>query len=301
VLAAVALAVLLALLPAVLGPYGVSVATEMLIFALFAASLHLIMGPGGLISFGHAAYFGLGAYGAALAVTWLDWPLPLAIAAGVALALAGAAVFAGLALRLTGVYLAMLTLAFAQIVWSTAFQWYDVTGGDNGLLGIWPPRWLSDPAAYYWFCLALGALALAATWSVVFSPFGYQLRAVRDAPARAAALGIPPRRRQRQAFVAAGGLAGLAGALFAFHKGSVFPDLLAIPQSVDALVMVLLGGLHSLTGPVFGAALWTFAKIGLVSATDHWRGLLGLIIIGLCIALPGGLATLREIFARRPA
>lgn len=287
----------LALLPLVADAYVLSVATEILIFALFAASLHLMMGVGGMVSFGHAAFFGLGAYGAALATLGWGAPMAVGLVTGPLLALAGAAVAGWLCVRLSGVYLAMLTLAFAQIVWSVVFQWQDVTGGDNGLLGMWPDRWASDPAVFFWLTLGLCGGAIALTRHIAFSPMGYALRACRDSVRRAEAIGLDRARAQWVGFVLAGGLAGLAGALFAYLKGSVFPDVLGIPVSVDALVMVLLGGLGSLTGPLVGAVAYKTLAIVVSSWTDHWPLILGALIVGLVIAAPDGLTGLAHRLA----
>ena len=202
------------------------------VFVLFAASLHFLMGPGGMVSFGHAAYLGLGAYAAALLARSL--PMEVALIAAPIAAAAGALVCGWFSVRLSGVYLAMLTLAFAQIAWSVVFQWDSVTGGSNGLFGIRPALWLSDRNAYYVLALVVAAAAVASLWRMIFSPFGYALRAARDSPLRASAVGIDVRSVQWQAFVIAGLFAGIAGALYAFSKGSISPEVLAIPRSVDA-------------------------------------------------------------------
>ncbi len=280
---------LLAAAPLVLGPYGLGVLAEILIYALFAASLHLLMGPGGLVSFGHAAFFGLGAYGAALAATRLGLAMPAAIAAGVLLAGTGALLFGRLAVGLAGVYLAMLSLAFAQIAYAVAFQWVPVTGGDNGILGVWPPPWAASASGFYYMALVLCGGAAVLYRRVVFAPFGYALRAARDAAARAEASGIDVRRQRWLAFALAGAGAGLAGALYGFLKGSVFPETLAIGTSLDALMMVLLGGVHTVAGPVAGAAVYKALQIGLAAYTDYWRLVVGAALVGLVVAFPQGL------------
>ncbi|WP_375458359.1 ABC transporter permease [uncultured Enterovirga sp.] len=288
-----------ALLPLGAGSYLLTVAAELLIFALFAASLQFMMSTGGLVSFGHAAYFGLGAYGAALATKALGWPMPGAIATGIGLAAVGAALFGWFCVRLSGVYFAMLTLAFAQIAWSVAFQWTGVTGGDNGILGVWPPAWAASPTAFFYLTLAAAALGIAALRVVVFSPFGFALRAVRDSTLRAEAIGIDRGRVQWAAFTLAGAVAGLAGALFAFLKGSVFPDNLGIPLSVDGLVMVLLGGVETVSGAVVGALVFRTLTIVLMSYTDASKLVLGLLIIVLVVAFPRGIVgSLAELRAR---
>jgi branched-chain amino acid transport system permease protein len=285
-----ALGVALLAAPALVGDYALVLLIETLIFVLFAASLHFLMGPGGMVSFGHAAYFGLGAYTAALMVRWLAAPMLPSLAVAPVVAAVGALVFGWFCVRLSGVYLAMLTLAFAQIVWSVVFQWYDVTGGDNGILGVWPAAWARPRWAYYYLTLALTVACVVALRRVVFAPFGYALRAGRDSPLRADAIGIDVRRRQWLAFTLAGGFAGLAGALFAFAKGSVFPQAASIPTSIDGLVMVLLGGVQTMAGPIVGAAVYHGLEAEIMRATDYWRAAVGLAILALVLAFPQGLA-----------
>jgi branched-chain amino acid transport system permease protein len=294
-----ALLVALALLPAVHAGYTLVLLTDVLLFALFAVSLHFIMGPGGLHSFGHAAYFGLGAYGAGLLVHKAGAPMEAALAAGPWLAALGALGFGWFCVRLSGVYLAMLTLAFAQIAWSIVFQWDAVTGGSNGIVGIWPSAWLSGKTAYYYLTLVASAAGIALLWRALYSPFGYALRAGRDSPLRADAIGIDVRALQWAAFTFAGLFAGLAGALYAFSKGSISPETLSISRSVDGLVMVLLGGIQTLTGPVWGAALLTWLQDAVARGVDYWRALIGGVILLLVLAFPQGAAGfLRERFAR---
>jgi branched-chain amino acid transport system permease protein len=286
---AIVLALLLAALavaPVAGDEYALVLGTDMLVFALFAVSLHFIMGPGGMASFGHAAYFGLGAYAAALAARTLPMELALIVApfaAGV-----GALVFGWFCVRLSGVYLAMLTLAFAQITWATVYQWDALTGGSNGLVGVWPAAWLSSSAAYYWLTLIIAVGAIALLWRVVFAPFGYALRATRDSPRRAAAVGIDVRTIRWAGFVIAGLAAGLAGSLYAFSKGSISPESLSIPRSVDGLVMVLLGGLQTLFGPVAGAAMLSWLQDTLARHTEYWRAMLGTAILLLVLVFPQG-------------
>jgi branched-chain amino acid transport system permease protein len=293
------LAALLAL-PALAGEYAELLATEVFILALFAASLHFIMSVGGLVSFGHAAYFGIGAYACGLLLQRLALPMEIALPAAPLAAGAIAVLFGWFCIRLSGVYLAMLTLAFAQILWSAAFQsaW---TGGDNGILGVWPAAWVGSKTAYYYFTLALVALSLLCLRRAVFSPFGYALRAGRDSPLRADAIGIDVRRQQWAAFAAAGAFAGLAGGLHAFHKGSVFPNVLSIPQSVDALVMVLLGGVHTLSGPLVGAAVYHTLLAEVMRSLEYWRFIVGAVIVLLVVAFPQGIVGFAQRLASRDA
>jgi branched-chain amino acid transport system permease protein len=277
--------------------------TDIACFALFAVSLHFIMGPAGMVSFGHAAYFGLGAYAGALLFKKAGLPMELALVLAPLVAGLFAVVYGWFCVRLSGVYLAMLTLAFAQISWSIVFQWDELTSGSNGLVGIWPSAWLADKTVYYYLTLTLCGVGIALLWRALFSPFGYVLRAGRDSPLRAEAIGIDVRSFQWAAFVLAGALAGLAGAVFAFSKGSISPSSISIAQSTDGLVMVLLGGIDTLTGPVAGAALFTWLRDTLARETDFWRAALGLMILLIVLAFPQGLVGgLKSVVGRwRPA
>jgi branched-chain amino acid transport system permease protein len=296
-----ALLAVLVLLPPFLGDYGVSFMTELVIFALFAASLHFMMGPGGMHSFGHAAYFGLGSYGAALAVKWLAAPMALGILASPLLAGLAGVLFGWFCVRLSGVYLAMLTLAFAQIAWATAFQWVDITGGDNGILGVWPSEWAKPKLVYFYLALALAVAGVLALRQIIFSPFGYALRAGRDSPLRAEATGLNVQRLQWAGFTVAAIAAGLAGGLFAFFKGSVFPTYMAIPKSVDALLMVLLGGVQTISGPIVGAFVFAGLEEQLMRFTSYWRFILGLVIVLLVMLFPKGIAGTAQDWRERRA
>jgi branched-chain amino acid transport system permease protein len=193
----------------------------------------------------------------------------------------------------------MLTLAFAQIVWSIAFQWVAVTGGDNGILGVWPESWAASQSHFYWLSIAVAALAVAILRIIVFSPFGFALRATRDSPLRGEAIGIDGKRIQWTAFVIAGTFAGVAGALFAYLKGSVFPDSLGISLSVDALVMVLLGGVETVSGAIVGAIVYKALSIWLVSQTDLSKLVLGGIIVLIVVAFPKGIVGMLETIRHR--
>lgn len=288
-LAALALVAVLALLPAAGDAYALVLLIDIMIFAVFAASLHLMMGPGGMVSFGHAAYFGLGAYGAGLLLKKLMLPMEAALLLSPVIAGIGALIFGWFVVRLSGVYLAMLTLAFAQIAWASVFQWDDFTGGSNGLVGIWPAEWLKSKTVYYALTLLLCGAALYFIRRLIYAPFGFTLRAGRDSPLRCDSIGIDLKRHQWIAFSLAGALAGLAGGLFAFSKGSISPETMAIPRSVDGLVMVLLGGVQTLTGPLVGAAVFTWLQDEIARQTEYWRALLGLTIIVLVLAFPQGI------------
>ncbi|MCE8553587.1 ABC transporter permease [Ruegeria pomeroyi] len=284
-----ALVAMLAFSPAVVSDFTTILLVDVMVATLFAVSLHFMMGIGGMVSFGHAAYFGVGAYAAAMAVKMLGWGMLPAMALGPVAAALAALFFGWFCVRLSGVYLAMLTMAAAQILWGVTFQWQDVTGGDDGILGVWPADWASSDRVYFYLALIL---CLGGIWllrRVAHSPFGYTLRGVRDSRIRAEAIGIDTRFHQWMGFTLAGTLAGLAGVVFVFSKGSVFPDALSIGHSIDGLIMVLLGGIHALAGPVYGAMAMVLIE-DWVSRLDYWRFIFGGIILTVVLLAPDGIA-----------
>ena len=289
---------LLALLPVYGSGFAQVLTTDVIIFCLFAASLHFILGLGGLVSFGHAAFFGGGAYVSALFVSHLETPMEIAFLLAPVGAGFLAFIIGWLCMRRTGVYFAMLTLAFAQLIWSLVYQWGEFTGGDDGLVDIWPSDWLNNTTAYYYFTMVFGIGGILLLRHIAHSPFGYTLRASRDSSRQAEATGINTRRIQWVAFTLAGTLAGLSGALFVFSKGSVFPTELEIARSFDALIVIFLGGVKTLSGAVVGGASLEFAK-DFLTRFEYWRLTLGLIIILVVIVAPQGISgTLRKVAER---
>jgi len=296
--------VALLVLPLLLPSFLVVVMTEIAIVALFATAFNLLMGFGGMVSFGHAAYFALGAYTAALLVKRLGVPLLLALPAAPIVAAAGALLFGFFIVRLSHTYFAMLSLAFAQIVFTVIFKWKTLTGGDDGLLDVWPPSLLKSPAAYYYFTLVIVGLSILALHAIVDSPFGYALKAVRENPRRARYIGIDVRRHQLAAFVISGAFSGLAGGLFAFYNGSVFPDFAYFTKSFEPLVVALLGGVQSFFGPLAGAfgfklLEWLISRQWPV----YWPLFLGGIVVVVIIVLPSGFVGLvgGRLWRSRPA
>jgi branched-chain amino acid transport system permease protein len=279
----------LALAPLALPPFFLQLLTEIAIVGLFATAFNLLMGFGGMVSFGHAAYFALGAYVAALLVKRAGVPMLLALPAAPVAAAAGALLFGYFIVRLSHTYFAMLSLAFGQIVFTVIFKWKTLTGGDDGLLDVWPPAWLKSPAGYYYFTLAVVGLSLLALRAIVDSPFGYALRSVRENPRRARFIGIDVRRHQLVAFVISGAFSGLAGGLFAFYNGSVFPDFAYFTKSFEPLVVALLGGVQSFFGPLAGAFGFKLLE-WLVSRQwpVYWPLFLGSIVIVVIVLLPSG-------------
>jgi branched-chain amino acid transport system permease protein len=285
----------LAAAPLVLPPFFLQLLTEIAIVGLFATSFNLLMGYGGMVSFGHAAYFALGAYAAALLVKRGGLSMPLGVLAAPLVAAAGALVFGFFIVRLTQTYFAMLSLAFGQIVFTVIFKWKSLTGGDDGLLDVWPPPALKSPVAYYYFALAVVALCVIALGAVVQSPFGYALKAIRDNSRRARFIGINIRRHQLLAFVVSGAFSGVAGALFAFYNGSVFPDFAYFTKSFEPLVVALLGGVQSFLGPLAGALGFKILEWAISRQWPvYWPLFLGAVVIVVIVALPRGFVGLVE-------
>jgi len=271
-----------------LGPYWQSLAADALILLIFGISLQAMMALGGLVSFGHAAFFALGAYGAALAHSAWGASLPWALAAGCTLSLAVAGLFGAAVVRSGGVYLAMLSLALAQIVWALASQWVGLTGGDNGIIGL--SLVAADSRTIFYYLLVV--VALLSVWALgrlSQSSLGAALQAQRDAPLRSAASGLPVGWIKYRIFCASALLAGLAGGLFAAHKGAVFPSSASVSTSLDALLVVLLGGMHQLWGVAAGSAVLVWAGAELGRGFDYWRGVLGVFVMLIMVAAPSGL------------
>ena len=284
-----ALLLLIFLMPAFVGSFSLVLMTEIALFALASMSLYFMMGPGGMVSFGHAAFFGGGAYAAALMVHHMQSPMEVAILLAPLLVGLLALIIGWFCVRLSGVYLAMLTLAFAQICWSIVFQWGEFTGGDDGILGIWPAEWASEKIVFYYLTMVLCIGGILALRHFIFTPFGYTMRACRDSALRVDSIGINLRRHQWFAFALAGSFAGLAGGIYVFSKGSVFPDEMAIPRSFEFLFMVLLGGVETLSGPIAGSAAYTWLH-DKIARFDFWQLALGCIFIFLVVAFPEGIA-----------
>ncbi len=290
----------LILLPLAADAYTLKVAIEILCFALAAFSLSLLIGNGGVVSFGHAAYFGLGAYAAGLLVTKLGVSMLPALLAAPLVAAGFAAAYGLFVVRLSGIYLAMLTLAVAQITYAIAFQWVEITGGDNGVVGVWPSAWARGRVVYYYLTLGVVSVAIAALHRIIHAPFGYALRAARDSAVRADAIGLDVARLRLAAFAVAGGAAGLAGGLYAFSKGSIDPTLLSIPMSVDFLAMLLTGGIQSVWGALVGSAVFHTIKDIALPLTQYWRAVMGAAIIAIVLSFPNGIAGAAErLFTQR--
>jgi len=287
----IALVAAVAVFPLWAGNYPVKLLQEILIWGIFAMSLDLLMGYTGMVSFGHSAFFGVGGYVAALALT--RWPglvaallLPAAAAAVAALAIGF------LSIRVSGVYFIMLTLAFSQMFYAVAFQaaWL---GAEDGLVGVPRPRllgWsLDPPLAFNLYLIALVVLATVLLHRIVRSPFGHVLRGIHDNEARMQAVGYPVARYKLIAFVVGGTVAGVAGALYAQFVGSISPDAFLWTTSGEALLMVIIGGTGTLAGSLLGAAAFILLQSLVSSYTERWMLILGLTFVFLVLFAPGGI------------
>ena len=280
--------------------YDTFLAGQITIDALFAVSLNLLLGTTGLVSFGHVAYFGVGAYVCGILMKTYGVPFVVAFpAAGV-----GSALFALVSgyfcVRLMKLYFAMLTLAFSQIIWAIAYKWNAVTGGDNGLPEIPYPNldWisaipgcgdLSIGARFYLLTLALVGVSLAVLHMVVRSPFGRMLTTIRDNPERAAFIGLNVRAYQLAAFVVAGSFAGLAGALYGIFSRGVFTDYVFWSKSAEVVIMAILGGINFFWGPPVGALALVWLNQQITDYTQYWPFVLGSLLLILLFGFPGGL------------
>ena len=287
--------ILLAALPWLLARYQLSILTDVLIFGLFALSLDLILGYTGMVSFGHAAYFGLGAYGSALVLLHFGQPIPVALLAGALLAGVVATPVAWFSTRATGIYFAMLTLAFAQFLYTVAYKWRDLTGGSDGIAGVpktalfWGGPSLASPRALYFVVAGAVVLSLVLCRILVRSPFGRALQAIRENERRFVSLGRDPRAFKMIVFVIAAFFAGLAGALFAPFRGFASPEVMFWVLSGQGLMMVVMGGVGTLVGPIVGAMVFILVQEILSSYTEHWMIFTGAIFVLMVIFLPGGL------------
>jgi branched-chain amino acid transport system permease protein len=283
---------LLMVAPAVLTPYWIDTFTEVFIYILFASAFYFLAGPGGMVSLGQAAYFGIGIYAPALLFKYYNITMTEALFIAPLAAGAAAAVIGSVSVRLVGIYFGMLTLAFAQILWSVIYQWMDVTGGELGIIGLWPDDWANERHVYYYLVLAIMCLGVFVMRWLVFAPFGYAFRAGRDSMKRADAIGINVRRHKLYGFVVAGAFSGMAGVLMLYHNGGAYPTDMDLQISLDVFVMALLGGLQSLNGPIIGATIYRLLKIVLQTNFDHWNMLVGIMLILLALFLPRGLGGL---------
>ena len=287
-------------LPWIGSRYDTFLGTQIAIYSLFALSLNLLLGTTGLVSFGHAAYFGIGSYACGILMKIVAVPFWLAFPAAGLIAALFAAGFGFFCVRLTKIYFAMLTFAFSQIVWAVCFKWNDLTGGDQGLPDVPFPDlgWMAAlpgfdrmriAEQFYVLALVLVALSVAALRRLTGSPFGRVLTTIRENPERAAFIGVNVRLYELAAFTIAGGFAGLSGALFGIFNRGVFADFVFWSKSADVMIMTILGGMHHFWGPAVGALVLTLLNQQITAYTEFWPFVLGTILIVLLFVFPGGI------------
>ncbi len=285
----IAIVVLMGLIPVTGSRYYVFLLTDILIFGLFALSLNLLLGYTGLVSFGHAAYFGIGCYACGLLIKKAGLSFGIAFAATGFFGAAAALIIGFFCVRLTKIYFALLTLAFSQIVWAIVFKWNSLTGGDTGIYGIDFPKFLDSRTKYFYFTLAVVSISVFILRKIVNSPFGRILMTIRDNPERTEFIGINVKLFQLLAFIISGFFSAISGGLFAVFNHSIFPDFCYWPVSTEVLIMTILGGMYSFFGPMVGAAVLLFLRMEVTSYTVYWPFILGTILILLLFFLPGGI------------
>jgi branched-chain amino acid transport system permease protein len=286
-------AAVLALIAPFLPAYPLTLLTQALIVGILAMSLDVLLGYTGLPSLGHAAYFGVGAYAVAIMATEKQAGLIPCLAVGVLLAAATAAIFGLLAIRATGTYFLMITLALGMVIWGLAFRWVSLTRGDNGIAGVPRPSLgpieLSGALPFFYFCLVAAVVAWALMGLLVVSPFGLGLRGIRGSESRMLALGYNVWLHKYAAFVISGVFAGFGGTLWAYYNGFVSPNDVQLVTSVEALLMVALGGSGTLIGPAVGAGVIVFLKNFVSVYTKRWLLILGAVYIGVILYAPSGI------------
>lgn len=282
------LIVIAVILPFIVKEFWVHIFSEILIHALFALSFNLIFGYMGQLSFGHAAYYGIGAYTTGLLMVKANMPLLLCLPISMITAGIAAGILGYFCVRLKGIYFAILTMAFGQLVYYIIFQWYSFTGGDNGLQGINPSEMLMKAQNYYYFVLVVFIIAGYVLYRIGESPFGYTLRAIRDNAERTEFIGINVQRYMHINFIIAGMFAGLAGALWGPFTRSVAPDLCNWHHSGIPVFMSILGGPFYFFGPLVGSIIYTFLMAIVTGYTEYWPLVSGTIIILVVLSLPSG-------------
>ena len=269
--------------------YQMNLSSNILIWGLFAVSFNMLWGITGMLSFGQALYFGIGAYSIGLLVTRVGpgWYVP-AILIGMATAAALALVLGLLVIRVSGVYFTMLTLAFAQLVWQIAFKWRDLTGGDDGIQGILSPGVLANKTVYYYFILAIVFLSIWFLKRLAYSPFGLILRCVNQNPNRVRFIGRSVRMNQLRIYVISSVFAALAGALMAGVDGSIHTDMLFWTTSGEVILMSVLGGINQFFGPFIGAVILILLEDIIGAKTQFWPIVIGTFILIIVILFPRG-------------
>ena len=296
-------AVIFALLPLVLGEYYINFTSQIFIAAIFAASLNLLVGYGGLPSLGHASYLGVTAYVSAWLFLKLGWSHALTAPVALAATTLMAALFGLIALRASGLGFLMLTLALSQVLWGTAYRWVSVTEGDNGLRGLTRPAPfginLDDPTSFYYFVLIVTVFALWMMARFVASPFGAALAGTRDQPRRMSMLGHNVWLIRWITFVYSAFWGAVTGLLFVYYNKYIHPASLSLTSSAEALIGVIAGGAGTLAGPLIGSAIVMILKNIVSSYIERWNMLLGFVFVIIVMFMPDGLVPgMRRLYAR---
>lgn len=280
--------VILLIFPFVAGEFYVNLASQIFIFAVFAASINLLLGYGGLPTLGHSAYLGLAAYLSALAALKLGWPHWAAAPAALLGTVLAAGAFGLIALRATGLGFLMLTLALSQVLWGTAYRWVAMTDGDNGLRGLTRPFQLDGAVPFYFFAFAVTAFSVWMMARFVGSPLGAALKGTRDQPRRMSALGHDVWLIRWVAFVYAGFWGGVSGLLFVYYHKYIHPISLSLAYSAEGLLAVIAGGSGTLAGPLVGAAIVMLLKNYVSAYIERWNMLLGFVFVLIVVFMPEG-------------
>jgi branched-chain amino acid transport system permease protein len=279
--------------PFLAGDFYINLASQILIAAIFALSLNLLVGFGGMTSLGHASYLGVAAYISALVTSRYGFGHGTAAIISISGTVAMAAFFGVIALRATGLGFLMITLALSQVLWGLAYRMSNVTNGDNGITGITRPApfgiSLDSPVSFYWFALIVATIAFLAMAVFVSSAFGSSLKGVRDQSRRMAALGFNPRLIRWITFVYAGFWGGVSGLLYVYYHKYIHPTSLSITSSAEALLGVIAGGAGTLGGPAVGAALVLLLKNYASAYLERWNMLLGLVFLFIVLVMPAGI------------
>jgi branched-chain amino acid transport system permease protein len=273
-------------------PLVVFALIEVMIFALYASALNLLLSYSGFVSFGHAVYFGLGAYGLAITMANFGWPMWAGIVAGPLVSAFFGLLYGALCIQLTAIYAAMLTLACAELTFAVMFQWFEFTGGDSGISGHVPAMLGLAPEHFGLIVLVVVAISIIFLWRVIHSPLGLTIKAVGQNPGRAAAMGHSRKHVQLVAFVISAFLSGIAGTLFGLFHGNVFPDYVGVLFTIDGLVMVLLGGLYSFGAGIYGAIVYKILDNLVAHYFQYWQLVIGVILIIVVLVSPSGVAGL---------
>lgn len=293
--------IILIILPWVVEPYQTTLFSYGLVMAIAALGFNLLLGYTGLLSFGHSAYFGVGAYAVAMIVKYFKiTSLEAFIVGGIVASALVSALFGFVCVRYTRIFFGILTMALSQVLWSLAFKFFWITGGSDGLrvptpslMGVnLPPsedKMTFLAHRYYYYVLVIFVVATAVMWVIVHSPFGKALQAIRDNETRAEFVGVQVRQYRWVAFVVSGAYTGLAGALWAPLNGLTTPDILHWTFSGEIVFFTVLGGFGTFAGPIVGAIVFNYLKTFAVGYTVYWQMFLGVVLVSLVLALPTGI------------